>query len=591
MGMLGTLWVTAKRLWFTVPRWRWLTIAAIVCSGGSLLSGFVGAKVTPPTSSASSNQPPVQSGGQASRQQPPGRVSPGKPIDHQAQLRNESFYKAYKASEADSAGARCDTRVAALSRLAAGDEATASSAQKDAIRDTRDNCLDPIKQSDARIRAAVTAWDGYKAGPTIGKARETIEREARLTDFDRERNLRSKGLAIGEIDDLRRTVSRYDSIMDRALTTESLYRPGDPATLDSAVSLATSWAELGKLPFPVMTAGMPAREVKAIDAMKGAEHALKEADHRSQVLQTALGRARSDPKGLAIALASLTPFDQARAKALGVDLAAARNVAREAIPQAIDPVAKRYAAAPTRADADALADLAALAKELGAKLDPATAETVSTAARHIADSGQRLAELRRTAHDWIAGRTRGKPDKALEERVKSVYRIVTGGTGQLYPFDREAATAADDDALKTINIAMLETEGRVVPGTGRRSVAIRIDTNRLSSIDVVAKALPAALAKQLDAAGFTVVSNAGEAVLTLALSDSSVRSLSMDANGRFQRQVLIQADATWRFSGKTMRLGELDGNGADRDQIRALDVAIDATAANIVRSLSAVISQ
>ena len=175
--------------------------------------------------------------------------------------------------------------------------------------------------------------------------------------------------------------------------------------------------------------------------------------------------------------------------------------------------------------------------------------------------------------------------------MKAVYRIVTGGTGQLYAFDRAAAAAVHDDALQTINVAMLEIEGRLMPGTSRRSVAIRIDTSRLSSTDVVAKTLPAALVKQLSAAGFAVVSNAGEAVLTLALSDSSVRSLSMDAAGRSQRQVLIVVDATWRFSGKTLRLGELEGDGADRDQARALDHAIDATAANIVRSLGALISQ
>lgn len=54
---------------------------------------------------------------------------------------------------------------------------------------------------------------------------------------------------------------------------------------------------------------------------------------------------------------------------------------------------------------------------------------------------------------------------------------------------------------------------------------------------------------------------------------------------------LIVAAATWRFSGKIARLGDLEANGTDRDLARARDHAIDAVAANIVRSLGALISQ
>lgn len=597
MGTLSTLWITAQRLWFSVPRWRWLTIAAILTSIGALLSDMVGSNSgsqqagpggipSPPVAQPSSTTSSTTS----SATRPSGRISPGPPIDHQAQLRLENFYKTYKQVENNpAAGARCDARATALARLASNDEAVASPAQKDAITDTRSKCVDVIRESDSRIRTAVAAWEKYKSHPSAESARDVLE--ATLTDFDRERNLSAKGLPAGEISTLRSAVLRYDEIIDRAVTVAALYRPGDPATLDSAISLAEGWTELGKLPFPVVTSGLPAREVKAIEAMKSAEGALGEADHRSGVLRTALGRAQADPKGLAIALALLTPFDQARAKAVGVDLVGARSIARDAIPKAIEPAAKNYAANPTRADAEALVGLGQLAKDLDARLDPATADVVTQAARHIMDSNQRLAELRRVAHDWIIGRTKGTPDKALDDKVRDVYRVYTGGTGQLYAFDRAAATAADDDALQTINVAMLEIEGRLVPGTSRRSVAIRVDTSRLSSIDVVAKSLPAALTKQLASAGFVVVSNAGEAVLTLALSDSSVRSLSMDATGRQQRQVLIAATATWRFSGKIARLGDLEANGADRDPARALDQAIDAVAANIVRSLGALISQ
>ena len=355
MGTFGTLWTTAKRLWSSVPRWRWLTIAAILCSAGSLLPGVAGMNAVQQQvggGAAIPSSPPAPAPASTSTR-PPGRVSPGAPVDHQAQQRLEAFFKAYTMVENDSAaGARCDARVAALAKLAGGDELIASGAQKGAIKDTRDNCVDAIKESDFRIRAAVGAWENYKSLPSVGKAREAVE--AKLTDFDRERNLRIKGLPAGEIDNLRLALGRYDLIMDQAATAEALYRAGDPATLDKAISLASSWTELGKLPFPVKRPeGMAAREAKSIDAMKGAERALVEADHRSQVLRTALGRAQADPKGLAIALASLSPFDQARAKASGVDLAAARNIARDAIPQAIDPAAKHYAAAPTRVEADA----------------------------------------------------------------------------------------------------------------------------------------------------------------------------------------------------------------------------------------------
>jgi hypothetical protein len=54
---------------------------------------------------------------------------------------------------------------------------------------------------------------------------------------------------------------------------------------------------------------------------------------------------------------------------------------------------------------------------------------------------------------------------------------------------------------------------------------------------------------------------------------------------------LIVTAATWRFSGKIARLGDLEANGANRDPARALDHAIDAVAANIVRSLGALLSQ
>lgn len=597
MGTLSTLWTTAQRLWLSVPRWRWLTIAAILTSVGALLSDMMGANSGSQQAGPSGTPSPpvaqsttVSSSTASSATRPSGRLPPGPAIDHQAQLRLENFYKAYKLAESNAAaGARCDARISALARLASSDEAIGSIAQKNAIEDTKNNCAAAIKESDSRIRVAVSAWEKYKTHPSVENARDVLE--ATLTDFDRERNLPAKGLQVGEIGTLRSAVLRYDAIIDRAVTAAALYRPGDPATLDSAIALAEGWTELGKLPFPVATSGLPAREAKAIEVMKSADGALEEADHRSGVLRTALGRAQADPKGLAIALALLTPFDQARAKASGVDLAGARTIARDAIPKAIEPAAKNYAANPTRADAEALVGLGQLAKDLDARLDPAVADVVAQAARHIVDSNQRLAELRRVAHDWIVGRTKGAPDKGLDDKVRDIYRVYTGGTGQLYAFDRAAATAADDDALQTINVAMLEIEGRLMPGTSRRSVAIRIDTSSLSSIDVVAKSLPAALAKQLANAGFVVVSNAGESVLTLALSDSSVRSLSMDAMGRQQRQVLIAAAATWRFSGKIIRLGDLEASGADRDPARALDHAIDAVAANIVRSLGALISQ
>ena len=148
MATLITLWVTAKRLWFTVPRWRWLTIAAALCAMGSLFAGAAGTNA--PSQGANQPAPPQPippNQATPAAQRPPGRVNPGVPINHQAQQRLAEFHRAYMASASHAPGARCDERVAALAKLSGGDEATAERAQKDAIADTKNTCSNVIEES------------------------------------------------------------------------------------------------------------------------------------------------------------------------------------------------------------------------------------------------------------------------------------------------------------------------------------------------------------------------------------------------------------------------------------------------------------
>jgi hypothetical protein len=560
------IWPTAKNLWREQPRWRWTTIGAAAATVLALLGGGLSGGYKPPPS-----PPPPTPGGQIPTLPP----VPSGSFDVAKRLRD--FYQAYVNADADKAkeGLRCEKLVAALGVLAEGDDKSAKPVQQAAIADAK-RCVPSIDESNKRVDALAAQVKAFKQSSTLAAAEAVDAAAAALTDFDRSRDLAAKGIALTDLDKLKAAAASYRQLLDRAATLAPLYRPRDPATLDTAVELAKLHRDAAAMPFAAP--GLDAAQQDALNAAAGADEALAQSDRKIGVLQEAYARRAADPIGMTIALGALDAFDRARLQAAqtGLNLQEAEAAARTSVGQAIARVANDYTKAATYANATMLTQLAALAGSLKADV-PADAKAVVARAQVDLDgSAKRLKALNDVAARWRDLRAQGARDAAVEARVGQVFAaIAPSGSVEPNSFDAAAMTPQDKAAFGTLVAAVIEVQGKLLPGQRRGvTIAVRGPTNA----DTRTNDFLSDLAAELQRLGFAVTQGGADATFVLNVASPSLSDAGINADGQYQRRASTAATMQWVYSGRTADLGTITAIGADRDNRAITDAALAAAA-------------
>lgn len=515
-------------------------------------------------------------------------INPTAPVDVTVDTRLRQFYQAYTDASSNKAqvGAFCEQIVVAVTKLQPEDEASAAGAQRDAIQEAQ-RCLPLVAESDQRVTAIDAAYKRYDSVRTLGAAEATLMAANAMTDFDRARDLAGTGAAAEKLGGLQAAVDAYRKLLARIASVAPLYRPGDPATLATAIELAALGREAVASGFARSDPTLLAAEAQGLASATTAADAIADSDRKIAILAQAFARRTEDPVGLAIALGSLSPFDRARAvdpTASPVDLAAVEAGASGSLGPALDRSAESYQQAATFDGARTLSQIEALAKSLGAGVSASSARVVEQARRDLAGSELRLRALAESAARWLQQRARRQRDAALESRIGEVLTaIVPAGMAEPNSFDAAAMNAQDRAALATLISAWVEVQGRAAPSQrGLLKVALEQPANADGATGVFLSNVAGHLAQL----GFTVTSTPEGAGLVLKLSAPGLQEGGMNADGMPQRKAVVRGSMVWTYNGRSDDLGTVTGIGADRDKRVITEAALRSAAQQVANTVA-----
>jgi len=590
--MKSPLIATISYLWRGSPRWRWAVIVSAALTLLAVIGGNINLTPTQPPFNPPQppSVPPVGTSPPQVYPTPQKPINTVAPVDQQAAYRLDDFFTAAtSAKNKPEEGERCEDIASAAKKLYEGDKGQAAPAQKNMIAEA-DKCKMRLADSDEHWRQVESADKNLAQGRSFSAVQTFITKVDALDAFDRSRSeaAERKRDWLGQAPALKSELEQFKKDLAALEAAALLYRPNDSQALGTAEEMKGIYKRLQHPSIRPNPEELTASQKQAIDLGQKIVKDLAASDQRLSALDLAWQRHDTDPMAVITMLARMSAVDKARWDKGGhpVDIKAMEVASGQALPAVVGRLLSSYSGGKSRDVAEQIIGVAGMAKQTGVALPAETAQGVERVSEDIKQSGERLDRLVKAARAWD-GRTKGARNQAMEKEILAALDAVVAEPGnikieaQVNAFDAAAMTPEQSGAFGKLKVAAAQFGKGSGPVSG---LTVFLDIASLRDKNVAP--MGNYLQERLQADGFVVTPQTGDAAMTLTVFDPAISGQGNDeATGQERYSVSVRAKLTLSYSGRVIDLGQMALIGRAPDVRSAITVAEKALAEKIVKAM------